>query len=137
MSNLGAQLIDSVRGAVEDTNAQVRYAGNDTSLAGTIEEAICTGLERQERNSEQGQYRAIAGSVRFKKSLEPAAWGKISKDDDEGEKVEIPIIGDLVEILLPGDTSWDEDSPIKARVNNRLVMAGAVRLDVVAEFEEV
>jgi hypothetical protein len=51
--------------------------------------------------------------------------------------VEIPIIGDLVEVLLPGDTSFDDGSPVKARVSNRVVMAGAVRLDLIAEFQEV
>jgi hypothetical protein len=137
VSNLGDKAVGAIRSKLADTQGQVRYAGKDETLAGTVAQAVVTGLKREVRDTEKGQYKAIEGSVRFKTSAEPAAWGKISKDDETGEKVEIPIIGDMVEVLLSPDTSFDDGDPVRARVRNRLVMAGAVRLDVIQEFEEV
>jgi hypothetical protein len=136
MSNLGDKVVGDIQGKLADAQAQVRYAGEDTSLDGTITEAVCTGLERSKENTEQGQYRAIEGLVRYKKADEPDAWGAITKDDESGEKVEIPIMGQLVEVLLSPDTDFDDGTPVKARVRNRMVQGGAVRLDVEAEFQE-
>jgi hypothetical protein len=137
-TNLGETVLDAVRGLVPDTQGQVRYAGKDERLNGTVSEAVVTGLDRGRSDTEQGEYKAIEeGSARYKKAKEPEAWGIIGKINGKGKEVEIPIIGDLVEVLLPGDTSFDDGSPVKARVSNRVVMAGAVRLDLIAEFQEV
>lgn len=124
MSDIGATIIDSLRSALPDANAQVRYAGENDDLNGTVEEAVCTGIERTGTTSEQGSYDITTGTVRFKKSLEPTAWG-----------TDIAIIGQMVEVLLAGETDWDE--AVRVRVNNRLVMAGAVRLTVIGEFDEI
>jgi hypothetical protein len=75
-TNLGETVLDAVRGLVPDTQGQVRYAGKDERLNGTVSAAVITGLERERPDTEQGEYKAIGeGSVRYKKAEEPEGSG--------------------------------------------------------------
>lgn len=127
-----AEIDDIVSEAIESGitttgTAQVRYSGDNDDLDGTVEEAACTGLEKIRERSEEGVYNRIEGNVHYAKTDEPSGWGEI---------VATPaIMGQLVEVLLPGYTDWDD--AVKVRVTNRLVMASKVRLSVVGEFDEV
>lgn len=124
MTDFGDTLIDAITTAIPDsTSAQIRYAGDNTTLDGTISTAICTGIEESNLATEQGMYAGKAGIVRYKQSDEPSAWFADQQP---------VIIGELVEVLLPGET----DNWTKCRVANRLAQSGMIRLDVEAPYQE-
>jgi hypothetical protein len=131
VSDLGAQLVADIRAKLADTQGQIRYAGKNSELSGTIAEVVVTGLELIKTTSEHGPYNAIDGVVRYQASDEPEKWA-------EKPAQEPAIMYDIIEILLPGYTDWDEEEGIaEARVRNRLVMAGAVRLTLVGVSQEI
>jgi len=115
--SMGADILSAMMTDLPEQTAQVRYAGTDAALAGTVAAAFCTGLDRQQDATEQGLVLAASGNVRYLASAEPAAWASA-------------IQGKPIEILFYGATEWT-----RARVHGRMPMAGAVRLTVTAEFE--
>ena len=137
-SNLAATALDAIRTMIPDTNAQIQYAGDNDALDGTIAEAICVSVENMRAMSEQGNYNSKECIVRYKLADEPDEWG-IKLDGDETTpgtgKTNPAIMGDLIDVLLPGDTEWDD--AVRARVQNRIVMAGMVRLNLIGEHEEI
>jgi len=127
MSDLGATILDSLQGVITDATTEIRYAGTKTALAGTITAATVAGLERTKLTTDQGASDDIDGVVRYKASLEPAAW-----------KASLAIMGEVIKILGPGEDADAVDAVwYRCRVANRKVVAGAVRLSVVAEFQEI
>jgi hypothetical protein len=122
MSEPGAMMIDAILKAQPSLAAQVRYTagtGNTADLTGSVATALCTGLEHMRAQTDQGLYNGADGLVRYKASDEPAAW-----------KADNALCGQVVEVLLYGETAWR-----RVRVMGRRAMAGAVRLKVVAEFD--
>lgn len=137
-SNIGATVVDAIRAALPDTNAQIRHAGDDEdALAGTVTGCVCTGIEMFRDMTEQGAGTSKEGNVRYKLADEPAAWSVKDAGDNVtpgAGRSEPAIMGAKVDVLLPGYTDWDD--AVTCRVNNRIAMAGAVRLSVVALYEE-
>lgn len=123
MSDIGAEAVAAVYSALSDAQVQLRYAGSDTDLAGTITTVIGTGIEETRQPTDEGMYNLESATARYASADEPDAWG-----------TNRAIMGQPVEMLLHGDTDWDEAR--KLRVANRKVFAGGVRLDLIAEFEE-
>jgi hypothetical protein len=119
----GATVLSAVASAFPHHAAQVRYTadtGATDALVGAVASAFCTGLERVRAHTEQGLYNSADGIVRYALADEPAAWG-----------VADAIVGQVVEVLLYGETTWR-----RVRVNGRHAPAGMVRLNVNAEFAE-
>jgi len=81
--------------------------------------ALCTGLEHIRAATDQGLYTGAGGVVRYKAADEPAAW-----------KADNALCGQVVEVLLYGETAWR-----RVRVQGRREMLGGVRLNVEAEFD--
>lgn len=128
MSSLGETVVDAVIAAIpEAVSAQIRYAGDDSALNGSISTVSCSGVEDVKTVDEQGRVAARQGIMRYKKTDEPSAWS-------EGEGI-LAIMGELVDVMLPGETEWDNATTL--RVRNRLEQAGMVRLDVQAVNETV
>lgn len=106
--------------------AQVRYAGADTALAGTISTAVSTGNEHSKAVTDQGTIDTFAATIRYSSALEPATWK--APAGTQAYAIE----GQPVEVKFPGDTAWT-----RCRVRNRFAIAGMVRLNIVAEFEDL
>ena len=122
MADIAATIISALRTAMgADVTVAIRYAGDNADLTGTISDAMCTGVEALRAVTEQGLYSGQDGMVRYAKADEPTAWA-----------TDQAILGQVVEVQLPGETEWS-----RLRVARRLVMAGAVRLTLTSEFEEV
>ena len=122
MADIGKTIVDACRAAMgADVTVDIRYAGDNDDLNGTVEDAMCTGVEALRAITEQGIYAGKDGTVRYAKEDEPTAWATNQA-----------ILGQVVEVQLPGETEWS-----KLRVSHRLVIAGAVRLTVTGEFDEV
>ena len=122
MSLPGEQVIDGILAAEPSLAAQVRYTaetGTTEALLGAVTTALCTGLENTRAQTDEGLYVGADGQVRYKASLEPTAW-----------KANNAICGQVVEVLLYGETEWR-----RVRVVTRREMAGAVRLSVTAEYD--
>ena len=124
MSNLGATLIDSLRASIPDARASVRYTGNAPELAGNVETALCTGLDQQRAQTGEGMITGSDGAVRYKLADEPRPWRA------DGYRGHAPIVGQVVTVTLNDGTS------IKCRVDVRRETAGAVRLNVSAQYGE-
>lgn len=105
--------------------AQLRYAGTNTSLAGTITSALSTGNEHSLAITDQGTIDTYSATIRYSSAREPAAWKQPSGSQAYA------IEGEPVEVLFPGESVWT-----RCRVRNRFSIAGMVRLNIVAEFEE-
>jgi len=103
------------------------------SLVATIPDGVCTiriderkeiaawtaGIDVQRVDTDQGQVDALTGPVRLLSTAEEAA--ELKRDIQ---------LGDKIEIKQAHDTDWQD-----ARVANRFEKAGAIRLDLGAEFE--
>ena len=86
--------------------------------------------------SDEGGGNALDGFVHYKLSDELDAWGVKDSDDstDGNGKTDPAIMGQPIEVLLAGDTDWN--NAIRCRVWNRLVQAGKVKLAVRGINEE-
>jgi len=117
--NLGAMVIEAILAAIPDADAEVSYGGTNADLVGTITDAIATGIEYT-RFVEDGTHNGAEGIIRYAEADEPDAWAEDNA-----------IMGELLVVTMPGavDTSL-------VRVAGRMIMAGGVRLNVAAEFEE-
>ena len=123
MSLPGEQVIDGILAAQPSLATQIRYTpdmGNTEALNGAITIALSTGLDHTRAQTDQGLYVGADGQVRYKASLEPTGW-----------KLNNAICGQVVEVLLYGETVWR-----RVRVTGRRAMDGGVRLNVSAEFAE-
>lgn len=121
MSGLGADAIDAILEGMPTLATQIRYTvatGTNSELVGIVTGGLSTGLEHARVQTDQGLYNGADGIVRYKTSDEPAAW---SADN--------ALCGQVVEILLYGQTAWK-----RVRVHGRREMDGGVRLNVSAEF---
>jgi len=122
MADLGETAITAILTAQPTLAAQVRYTastGTTAALVGAVATALCTGLEHVRAQTDQGLYNGADGIVRYAANLEPAAW-----------KADNALCGQVVEVLLYGETTWR-----RVRVMTRREMAGGVRLNVAAEFD--
>jgi len=129
---LGTDVFDAIYGVMDDAQGQIRHSGGETdSLNGSVEEAITAGVEHLRQHTEQGNPLAVDGDVRYKLTDEPEAWNQ----DEDGNRYPT-IIGQTIEVLFPGDTDWTTEA-LTLRVFGRVASAGAVRLRVRGEFEEV
>jgi len=121
MSDDGATMIDDMLAMQPNLATQVRYTtetGTNGDLVGSVATALSTGLEHVRAQTDQGLYNGADGIVRYKASDEPAAW-----------KADNAICGQVIEVLLYGETIW-----VRVRVQGRRPIDGAVRLNVTAEF---
>jgi hypothetical protein len=107
MSNLGAQILTAIQGALPDGTCTVKSGRS-------VWAGWCSGLDEIKTATDQGQVAGFSGNVRYLKSAEP---------------VEIKA-GSVVEVQRPQDESYQ-----KLRVSFRRENGGAVRLTVTAEFE--
>ena len=122
MADIGKTILDACIAAMgADVTVDIRYAGDNADLDGTVTDAMSTGVEMLRAITEEGMYSGKTGVVRYAKEDEPTAWATNQA-----------ILGQVVEVTLPGETEWS-----KLRVAGRMVMAGAVRLTLTSEFEEV
>jgi len=117
----GTDILDGATEMWPDNVVAIRYAGENADLTGTVTDAFSTGVEALRAITEQGMYNGQDGIVRYAQSDEPTAWA-----------TDHAIVGQVVEVQLPGDEDWS-----RLRVARRLVMAGAVRLNLTSEFEEM
>jgi hypothetical protein len=107
---LGETLIDSMWQSLPDARATATYGG------ATIAQAVCSGVDESWQETEQGVAVANASAVRYALTGEPTEWGGKA------------IIGKVIDLTVGGES-------YRARVTGRAVVAGAVRLTVIAEFE--
>ena len=102
---------------------QVQYAGTDATLDGTITSAFLAGSPESARMAtEEGMVNGAAGSVRYKTSAEPSAWSSAGA-----------IVGQVVKVLYYGMADWTVAD--RFRVAGRKEVLGAVRLQIIAEYE--
>jgi hypothetical protein len=107
MSNLAAQILTAIQGALPDGACSVRSGRS-------VWAGWCSGLDEIKAATDQGQVAGFSGNVRYLKSA---------------EAVEIKA-GSVVEIQRPQDSTYQ-----RLRVSFRRENGGAVRLTVQAEFE--
>lgn len=115
---IGQTAFNTIVAAFPENVVQLRYAGLEPDLAGTIASAFCSGMERVRAQTDEGLVNGADGNVRYLTSAEPSAWA-------DG------INGQVVEILFYGESEWE-----RFRVASRKPLQGAVRLNLLAEFEE-
>ncbi len=123
MSGLGATAISGILADNPELAARVRYTaecGEVGALVGEVKTALCTGLEQVHVYTDQGLYSGADGFVRYSLDAEPKEWARNNA-----------IAGQVIELLLYGETVWR-----RVRVSGRRAMAGAVRLNVSAEFDQ-
>jgi hypothetical protein len=123
VANEGATAIDTLATVMPTLVVQVQYAGPDATLSGTIATAILAGAPESGRvNTDQGLINGMSGMVRYKTSLEPSAWSSAGA-----------IVGQIVKVLYYGMSDWTVAD--RFRVQGRKEVLGAVRLNLVAEYE--
>ena len=65
MSDIGAEAVAAVYSALSDAQVQLRYAGSDTGLAGTITTVIGTGIEETRQPTDEGLYNLESATARY------------------------------------------------------------------------
>jgi len=114
---VGDEAIDAMLETWPNRQVEVRYAGDDDTLAGTIAAAFCSGVDRPRIVTDEGILNGAAGFVRYKTASEPAAWAA-------------GINGQVIEIRYTGG-AWMR-LRVRAHSGDR---EGETRLDVSAEYE--
>jgi hypothetical protein len=108
--NLATIAFNACYGSLTEARCKVRVRGRDV-----IEEALCAGIELERTNTEAGMHDGATGTVRFLRDNEPAPRIKS---------------GDVIEVKMVHMTRYQS-----LRVSVRNDIGGAVRCEVVAEFE--
>lgn len=122
---IGSTAFTAAKGAFPENVVDLRYSGNDDDLAGSITGAFQSGMERVRFQTEEGNVDGAEGNVRYLTADEPSGWAT----ETNGKPA---INGQIVEIKFYGESAWT-----RFRVASRLPLQGAVRMNLIAEFEEV
>lgn len=123
--SIGSTALAAVVAAFPENVVSLCYGGDVAALIGTISSAFSAGIERVRVQTAEGMINSVSGNVRYATSDEPSGWAT----ETNGAPA---ILGQVVEIKFYGETEWN-----KARVASRLPLQGAVRMNLVAEYEEI
>ena len=123
--SIGSDALAAVIATFPEGVVSLRYAGSNKDLTGTVASAFQSGMERIRQITEEGNVDGADGNIRYLTSAEPSAWA--------AETNGAPAIdGQIVEIKFYGESEW-----VRFKVASRLPIQGAVRMNLLAEFEEV
>ena len=88
----------TVRATMPDAQCTIRQGRREFSTA------ICPGIDRQRMDSDQGQFEAVNGSVRYIKDEVPSGM-----DMDHGKLIEVKVAGnsEFVKYRIAG-TAYDQ-----------------------------